>query len=149
MCVGRATSGPAARANDEGCSLPVDVFLVEDQHHMQSVLSDLLMSLGDFRIVGSATTEAEALAWLDTHPNLWDLAVIDLVLDQGSGINVIERARKRGEHASVAVLSGYVSDGIRSHCLTLGADAAFQKGQEMPDFIAFCEGLADSQNYTL
>ena len=129
--------------------MPVDVFLVEDQRQMQSVLRDLLQTLGDFRIVGTAATEAEALAWLDTHPDLWDLAVIDLVLDQGSGINVIERARQRGEHASVAVLSGYVSGGIRSHCVKLGADAAFQKGDEMADFIAFCEGLADAQDLSL
>ena len=108
-------------------------------------MGDLLQSLGDFRIVGSAATEAEALAWLDQHAGHWDLAIIDLVLDQGTGINVIARARLRGQQASVAVLSSYVSTGIRRHCLKLGADAAFQKDSELGDFLAFCSALPGAE----
>lgn len=121
--------------------MAVEVFLVEDQQQMQSVLADLLRSIGDFRIVGHASTEAEALAWLDQHRGEWQLAVIDLVLDQGSGISVIVRARLRGGNAKVVVLSSFVSPGIRRHCLKLGADAAFQKDQDMQEFIGFCADL--------
>jgi DNA-binding NarL/FixJ family response regulator len=142
MCVGAALFAAVRTHPTRGQFLAVDVFVVEDQRQMQSVLTDLLQSLGDFRIVGSATTEAEALAWLDQHAGSWRLAIIDLVLDQGTGINVIGRARLRGQQqASVAVLSGYVSTGIRRHCLKLGADAAFQKDADMGEFIAFCADL--------
>lgn len=118
--------------------MPVKVFLVEDQQQMQSVLVDLLQSVGDFRVVGRAGTEAEALNWLDHNRGGWDLCVIDLVLDQGSGISVIVRARLRGGAAKVAVLSSFVSPGIRKHCLKLGADAAFQKDADLQAFIDFC-----------
>jgi DNA-binding NarL/FixJ family response regulator len=121
--------------------LSIDVFLVEDQKQMQSVLLELLQSLGDFRIVGRASTEAEALNWLDGHRGGWDLAIIDLVLEQGSGISVIARARLREARAKIAVLSGFVSPGIREHCLKLGADAAFQKDADLQEFLAFCAGI--------
>lgn len=122
--------------------MPINVFLVEDQQHMRSVLSELLLAVADFRFVGSAATEAEALSWLDTHRGLWDLCVIDLVLDQGSGIGVIVRARLRGgELSKVAVLSSFVSPGIRKHCLKLGADAAFQKDSDLREFIEFCSAV--------
>lgn len=140
MCVRRRGVRPGGVA-----FLPVDVFLVEDQQQMQSVLRDLLESLGGFRVVGHATTEAEALGWLDDHRGGWDLAVIDLVLDQGSGISVIVRARLRGGDAKVAVLSSFVSPGMRKHCLKLGADAAFQKGVELDEFIRFCSALGPAQ----
>jgi len=118
------------------------VFLVEDQQQMQSVLRDLLLSVGDFRIVGTAATEAEALNWLDHHRGEWDLCVIDLVLEQGSGISVIVRARLRGGGAKVAVLSSFVSPGIRKHCLKLGADGAFQKDKDLHEFIRFCADIS-------
>lgn len=105
---------------------------------MHSVLRELLSSVGDFQFVGSAGTEAEALGWLDAHRGGWDICVIDLVLDQGSGIGVIVRARLRGGNAKIAVLSSFVSPGIRKHCLKLGADAAFQKDTDLQDFIRFC-----------
>lgn len=111
---------------------------------MQSVLVDLLQSVGDFQIVGRAGTEAEALNWLDHHRGGWDLCVVDLVLDQGSGISVIVRARLRGGHAKVVVLSSFVSPGIRKHCLKLGADAAFQKDADLQAFIEFCSHIEPS-----
>ena len=122
--------------------MPVRVFLVEDQQQMHSVLRELLQSVGEFDIIGSAATEAEALNWLDHNRGQWDLAIIDLVLQQGSGITVIVRARLRGgEGAKVAVLSSFVSPGIRKHCLKLGADAAFQKDVDLQEFIRFCAAI--------
>jgi DNA-binding NarL/FixJ family response regulator len=125
--------------------VPVDVFLVEDQQYMGQVLMELLGSVGEFRIVGTARTEAEALSWLDHHPGAWQLCIIDLVLDQGSGISVIVRARLRGGNsARIAVLSSFVSPGMRKHCLKLGADGAFQKDSGIQDFLAFCAEAGDA-----
>jgi DNA-binding NarL/FixJ family response regulator len=120
----------------------VRVFLVEDMLHVQSVLADLLASVGDFRLVRTLGTEAEARLWLTEHPAAWDLAIIDLVLDQGSGMGVIPKAREAaGRHGgSVVVFSDYASEGIRSHCLRLGADAVFLKSQTR-EFMDYCSEL--------
>ena len=121
--------------------MTVRVFLVEDMKHVQAALADLLEGLGDFRLVHAATTEAEAKLWLAEHRGGWDLAVIDLVLDQGSGMGVVPAAAaSRCGGGAVVVFSDYASDGIRGHCLRLGADAVFLKSQ-MQEFMDYCSEL--------
>jgi DNA-binding NarL/FixJ family response regulator len=123
----------------------VRVFLVEDMKQVQSVLADLLAGLGDFPLVETLATEAEARLWLSEHAGAWDLAVLDLVLEQGSGMAVISSARATARQGGrVVVFSDYASDGIRNHCLRLGADAVFLKSQ-MREFMDYCseiDGLA-------
>lgn len=122
--------------------MTVRVFLVEDMKHVQDLVEDLLATLGDFRLVKAIGNEAEARLWLAEHPGAWDLVVIDLVLDQGSGMGVIPKARDAAAaHAGkVIVFSDYASDGIRKHCLRLGADAVFLKSQTR-EFMDYCSEL--------
>lgn len=119
----------------------VRVFLVEDMKQVHAVVAELLSTLGDFRLVNATATEAEAKLWLSEHPGEWDLAILDLVLDQGTGMAVIPRARaSAGEGANIVVFSDYASDGIRKHCLKLGADAVFLKSQTQ-EFMDYCSEL--------
>jgi DNA-binding NarL/FixJ family response regulator len=119
---------------------PVRVFLVEDMKHVQGLMRDLLATLGRFVIAGTASTEAEAILWLEEHPEGWDLLVADLILDQGTGLGVVAKCRHRSPGRKVVVLSDYVTPGIHKHCLALGADAAIPKA-DLNAFIDFCRGL--------
>ena len=104
------------------------VFLVEDLSSLRSLLEELFAAIGGLRLVGSAVTEAEANLWLADHAGGWDLVVVDLVLEQGSGMGVIRRARQISPQARVVVFSSYATPAMREHCLRMGADAAFDKG---------------------
>ena len=121
--------------------MPVKLLLVEDLPQMQGVVMDLLATVGEFQLVKVVATEAEANLWLDENQGNWDLAVIDLILEQGTGLGVVARTRNRAS-GKVVVLSDYATDGIRKHCIRLGADAAFQKGEDLQAFLAFCGALA-------
>ena len=44
-------------------------------------------------------------------------------------MSVISRARAQPGAGKIAVFSGYASEGIRQHCLALGADAVFDKAE--------------------
>jgi DNA-binding NarL/FixJ family response regulator len=120
----------------------VRVLLVEDMMQVQAALADLLAGIGDFRLVAALGTEAEAKLWVAEHPGAWDLAVVDLVLDQGSGLGILPKAREiaRLYGGNVVVFSDYASDGIREHCLRLGADAVFLKSQAR-EFMDYCSEL--------
>jgi DNA-binding NarL/FixJ family response regulator len=120
----------------------VDVVLVEDLKNIQSALAQMLQGLGDYRIVATLPTEAEAIDWVEQNPGGWGLAVIDLVLDQGSGMGVIGRCRRATPEARIVVFSNFVSPGIRAHCLRLGADAAFDKNSELREFADYCADLS-------
>lgn len=122
--------------------MTVRVLLVEDMKQVQALVADLLASLGDFRLVHATATEAEAKLWVAENPGAWDLAILDLVLDQGTGMAVIPPARDAAdrEGGRVVVFSDYASDGIRRHCENLGADAVFLKSQ-VRDFMDYCAQL--------
>lgn len=119
----------------------IRVFLVEDLKRTQSLIKDLFHSLGGFRVAAVASTEAEAKLWLEEHRGGWDLAVVDLVLDQGSGLGVIERCRCSSPAAKVVVFSSYATPGVSRHCRKLGADAVFDKA-EPGAFVAWCAAQA-------
>lgn len=105
------------------------VFLVEDLQGMRGLIQDLLASIGGLQLVGTAGTEAEANLWLDEHPGQWDVAIVDLVLEQGSGLGVIGRAKRAAQTGRVAVFSSYASAAVRERCLALGADSVFDKSE--------------------
>ena len=139
-----AATDPAAGVASEASpqnDLAIEVALFEDQRSVQSAVADMLKAVGDFRVVGTLSTEAEGLAWAEQHAGKWKLAVIDLVLNQGNGISLISRCKKATPNAKIVVFSGYVSPGIRKHCMRLGADAAFDKS-DLPGFMSYCRQLS-------
>ena len=143
MCAAPLQAPQGAAATDAAAptDLAIEVALFEDQRSVQSAVADMLKAIGDFRVVGTIATEAEGLAWAEQHAGKWKLAVIDLVLNQGNGISLISRCKKATPNAKIVVFSGYVSPGIRKHCMRLGADAAFDKS-DLPGFMTFCRQLS-------
>ena len=125
--------------------MELKVFLVEDLPRMRSLLGDVFSTIGGLSVVGAAGTEAEAKLWLEEHPGGWDVAVIDLVLDQGAGMEVIRRCKAEPGGGQVVVFSSYATPGVRQHCLDLGADAVFDKS-ETRGFISWFNALADREN---
>lgn len=113
------------------------VVLVEDSPTQAAALRRVLDGLG-LPIAAIHQTEAQARLWLEENPDNWQVAVVDLVLEQGTGMGVIAKCRNRHRGAKVLVLSDYATPGIRAHCLKLGADAVFQKAE---DFGAFVDTL--------
>jgi two-component system OmpR family response regulator len=112
------------------------VFLVEDLQPMHGLMQDLLSFVGGVHVVATARTEAEALAWLERNALGWDLAIVDLVLAEGSGLDVIRKARQVRMDGNVVVFSSFLSPAVERHCMQLGADAVFEKSYTGP-FIAW------------
>ena len=129
----------------KGDCVEVRVFLVEDLARMRGLLDDLFASLGGIRVVSVATTEAEARFWLDENHGEWDVAVLDLVLEQGGGMNLIRHCKQVPLAGRVIVFSSFATPGVRKHCLDLGADAVFDKG-ETAAFIGFFDDLKRQEN---
>jgi DNA-binding NarL/FixJ family response regulator len=119
----------------------IRVLLVEDDRRVHGIVADLLHSIGDLQPVATVTTEAEANLWLEENPLGWDLAIIDLILDEGTGMGVLAKCRARPAGGKAVVLSNYVSPAIFRHCMSLGANAVFHKAHDMGLFITYCGAL--------
>lgn len=103
------------------------VFIVEDWLNVQIALRELLNVIGSAEVAAVANTEAEALDWAGTHRGCWDLAIVDLILSEGAGFNVIGRLKEHHPQGHVIVFSAFLSDAVRRHCLSLGADVVLRK----------------------
>ena len=106
--------------------MAVRVFLVEDTKPMQELIGDLLQSVGGYELVGSAVNETSATEWLQTNRGRWDLAIVDLLLAEGSGFTLIPRCNKEGD-GTVVVFSDFVSPAVQQRCKHLGADGVISK----------------------
>lgn len=107
--------------------MTIRVFIVEDLPAMRQLLIELFASIGNYQVVGTASTEAEANLWIDESPSKWDLLIVDLILAEGSGLGVVPRARMRHPKCDVVVLSAFASPGIEKHLLANGVRAVFDK----------------------
>lgn len=105
------------------------VFVCEDAEGIRFFLGDLFESIGGLQAVGAASTEAGAKSWLAINAADWDVVVVDLVLDEGSGFHVITAARQTHPQGRIVVFSAFASPAVRDHCMALGADAVFSKGE--------------------
>ncbi|MEJ8838507.1 response regulator [Ramlibacter sp. AN1133] len=112
------------------------VFIVEDSSTIRDNLIETLKELAHFEPVGTTETEHEARRWLAR--NEWDLAIIDLFLREGSGLNVLEACRNRRPGQKVVVLSNHSSRDVRWRCKQLGADAVFDKSTELEALVDYC-----------
>ena len=115
----------------------VRIYLVEDSPQIRDSLAESMEEMAGARVVGWATTEAEAITWLSEQKESWDLAVVDLFLLQGSGLNVVKSCSNRSLQQKVIVLTNYATPVIRERCLALGADAVFDKSLEIEAFTRY------------
>jgi DNA-binding NarL/FixJ family response regulator len=116
---------------------PLKVFIVEDAVNMQAALSDLVCSVADAEVVGVAASEAKAFEWVNANPGGWDLAIVDLTLEEGDGFSIVRRLKEDPDCGALVVFSAFVTDPIRRHCRSLGADSVFHKTESrgLADFV--------------
>lgn len=116
-------------------------YIVEDSSTIRENLVETLKELAHFEPVGATASEHDAKRWLAA--NAWDLAIIDLFLREGSGMNVLEACRGRQPGQKVVVLSNHSSRDVRWRCQQLGADACFDKSTELEALVDYCRKLRD------
>jgi DNA-binding NarL/FixJ family response regulator len=113
-------------------------YIVEDNATIRDNLIATLEELVGINAVGTAETENEAKDWLRKQDQAWDLAIVDLFLQQGSGLGVLEACRNRNPRQKVIVLSNYATTDIRKRCAQLGVDAVFDKSNEIDALVDYC-----------
>ena len=122
-----------------GTNVELRTYIVEDNAVIRENLIGTLEELASVKALGWAETENEAKKWLAGQAaGEWDLAIIDLFLKQGSGLGVLEACQGRSARQRVVVLSNYATADMRKRCAQLGADAVFDKSNEIDALIEYC-----------
>ena len=99
--------------------MTIGVFLLDDHEVVRTGLRALLESSDDMVVVGEAATVAEALARIPpTAPNV---AILDVRLPDGSGVEVCREIRSRSPEIACVMLTSYADDEALFAAIMAGA----------------------------
>ena len=97
----------------------IRVFLVDDHEIVRRGLADLIGAEGDLEVVGEAATKRQAVARVAaTRP---DVAVLDLRLPDGSGIDACRDIRSRHDGVRCLILTAFDDDEATRAAVLAGA----------------------------
>lgn len=97
----------------------IRVFLVDDHEIVRRGLADLIGSQPDLELVGEAGTVQQATGRVEA--TLPDVAVLDVRLPDGSGIDLCRDIRSRFPGVACLILTGYDDDSAASAAVLAGA----------------------------
>ena len=117
---------------------PLTVFLVEDSPAIRARLAETIRGIEGAELVGEASKVAEAILGIrSTQPRA---VILDLQLEDGSGLDVLKALRPASPAPHVAVLTNYATD---QHCrayLDAGAEFFLDKSSDFPRIREIVQG---------
>ena len=116
--------------------------LVEEGRTIRDSLIPALAELAGAEVIAVAETAEEGIAALTAHADGWQLAVVDMHLREGSGMDVLRYTARRRAGQQVLVLTNYATPEIRRRAKEAGANGVFDKSTEIEQFFALCESLS-------
>ena len=114
---------------------PIRVLIVDDHAALSWSLAFVFAQEADLRVVATAATLAEARRHVAAGVEV-DVALVDLDLPDGSGVDLIHELCAANRGASAIVLSGTVTDRSRALAIAAGASGVLDKAMADPRAIA-------------
>jgi DNA-binding NarL/FixJ family response regulator len=122
-----ARTPQAAQTED----MHINTILVEDNKAISDVLIPTMVELGNMHVLAVAQGAQDGIRVLHDFEASWQLAVVDLFLKQGSGLEIVQSCGLDHPGRVVIVLSNYATPQMREKCLALGADGVFDKSTQL------------------
>ncbi|MFE3083980.1 response regulator [Streptomyces albidoflavus] len=111
----------------------ITVFLLDDHEMVRRGVHEMLSAEDDIEVVGEAGTAAEALTRIPaTRP---DVAVLDVRLPDGSGVEVCREVRSRDESVKCLMLTSYADDEALFDAIMAGASGYVLKAIRGADLL--------------
>jgi two-component system, NarL family, response regulator DevR len=109
------------------------VFVLDDQGFVRSSLKQLLEADGEVEVVGEAGTAEEARSSIPlTRP---DVAVLDVRLPDGSGVEVCREVRSQHPEIRCVMLSAFGDDEVVAQSILAGASGYVLKQFRRSDIV--------------
>lgn len=116
------------------------VLIADDSAVVRKRLVDLFGDLDDVEIVGEA--EDARIARNMAEQLRPEVAILDVVMPEGSGIDVLRYIKSSNPATKVVILTNFVDDESRKVCEGQGADYFFDKSTEFEKVVAVLRGMA-------
>ena len=116
------------------------LFLVEDHASFRQTLALVFDQEPDFEVVAQAGTVAEARRVMQNREA--DLAVVDLSLPDGEGVELIEELREANPLFAALVLTASLDRAEHARAVEAGAAGILHKSAEVDEILDAARGLA-------
>jgi len=111
------------------------VFLLEDHSWFRRALVDLLEREADLEVVGEAGSLSEARDSVTDKTRRIDLALIDLLLPDGIGTDLIGDLRRTNPGVPVLVLTVAKGPDLKAWVRSMGADEMISKDASVEEIL--------------
>ena len=118
----------------------ITVFLVDDHEVVRRGVHELLSVEPDIEVVGEAGTAADALARIPAARP--DVAVLDVRLPDGSGVEVCREIRSRQEDVKCLILTSFADDEALFDAIMAGASGYVLKAIRSSELLSAVRDVA-------
>lgn len=119
------------------------VLIADDSQIVRERLAYLLGDVEGVEIVGQAEDAVEGSNLAEALKP--DVAILDVRMPRGSGLDVLRSIKRHHPSATVIILTNFVDPEARQLCLARGADYFFDKSIEFDKAVDLLRGLAHAE----
>jgi DNA-binding NarL/FixJ family response regulator len=126
--------------------MPLKIFIAEDSTLVCQRLVDMFSELeepGAVELIGRAGSAQEAIEAIRRLKP--DLAILDICLAEGSGIQVLEAVKSNGPAPVIIMLTAFPYPQYRTRCLEAKADYFFDKLTEFDQVVEVVAALCKTR----
>lgn len=121
------------------------IFLVDDHPLLREGLTSLLHKSSDLRVCGEAETENDALTGIGANNPA--VAVVDLSLKEGSGLDLVKSIRQRYPQTQVVVLSMHDEKRYAERAMRVGARGYVMKSEATANVVQAIHEVLEGKLY--
>ena len=122
----------------------ITVFLLDDHEIVRRGIRDLLEAEGDIEVVGEASTAEQAVGRV--HALDPDVAVLDVRLEEGNGIEACRDIRSLHPRTACLILTSFADDEALFQAILAGAAGYLLKQIRTNDLVDAVRRVAAGQN---
>lgn len=124
--------------------MAVDILLVDDHPMMRTGLRGILTTQDDFQVCAEASCLQEAIAAAKAHE--LQIALIDLQLKDGSGLEVVQALKRQHPNVRLLVVSMHDENLYAERTLRAGAHGYISKAESSAKLIAAIRRVLDGKH---
>ena len=123
----------------------INILIVEDELEMREPLGDILRE-ESYQVV---TVENKTLAQKELKENLFNIVLTDLMLPDGSGLDLLEYIKKTNNEIAVIVLTGFASLKTSIQAINAGAFSYIEKPLDIEEVKTVIKRALEVQKLSL
>ena len=130
----------------DALGLAYRIYVVEDSPILLRLLLEILVGIPGAFIVGHAGRAEVAIS--EIGQGIPHAIIVDLMLQSGSGFDVLDAVARQGANAPVAiVLTNFTMAPYQDRAKSLGAAYFFDKSTEIPQMVRVLNSLVREHQY--